>query len=100
MSFPKKSELEKMLKQLEKVEGSLALRPDATPLEKFRFGLCQKFLNYQLDNNLTQRDLARILEIDDAKVSKILHHRIDEFSTDRLINLYMKIDPKVEIKVA
>jgi predicted XRE-type DNA-binding protein len=100
MSFPKKSEIEKILKKLEKEKGTLALSPDATALEKFRFGICQKFLKYKLQNNLTQKELAQIVEIDEAKMSKILHHRIKEFSTDRLINLYMKIDPNVEIRVA
>lgn len=100
MSFPKKSEIDKMLKKLENKKGAIALSPDASPLEKFRYGLCQKFLRYKLQNNLNQKDLAKILEIDEAKMSKILHHRIKEFSTDRLINLYVKIDPNVEINVA
>lgn len=100
MSFPKKTEIDEMLKKLEKEKGTIALSPDATPLDKFRFGICQKFLKYKLQNNLTQKELAKIVEIDEAKMSKILHHRIKEFSTDRLINLYMKIDPNVEINVA
>lgn len=44
MVFPSKSELDRALKKLEKAEGTLALSPDATPLEKFRFDLCQKFI--------------------------------------------------------
>jgi predicted XRE-type DNA-binding protein len=100
MSFPKKDEIDEVLKELEKKEGTAALSPDATPLEKLRFGICQKFLKFKLENNLTQKELAKTLEVDEAKVSKILHHRIKEFSTDRLINLYLKIDPNMEIKVA
>jgi len=37
--------------------------------------------------------------VDEAKASKILHHRIDEFSTDRLIALYSKLDPDLKLKV-
>lgn len=100
MGFPKKTEINEMLKKLEKKKGSVALSADASPLEKFRFGICQRFLKYKLEKNLTQKELAEIVEIDEAKMSKILHHRIKEFSTDRLVNLYMKINPDVEISVA
>lgn len=100
MGFPKKREIQEALKKLEQKEGTLALSPNATPLEKFRYGICQKFLTYKYEHNLTQRELAKMLEIDDAKMSKILHHRIKEFSTDRLINLYLKINPNIEIEVA
>jgi hypothetical protein len=29
-----------------------------------------------------------------------LHNRIDEFSTDRLISLYEKLNPNLELKVS
>lgn len=70
-----------------------------TPLEKFRFDLCQKFLKYKMKHKLTQKQLAQELGIDEAKVSKILHHRIKEFSTDRLILLYSTLDSDFKLKV-
>lgn len=100
MAFPTKNEIKTVLKKLKKVEGTLMLPDDATPLEKFRFELCQRFIKYKLDNNLTQAEFAKILGIDGPKMSKILHHRIDEFSTDRLINLYSCINPNLKLKVA
>lgn len=100
MGFPSRKEIQKVLKQLEKAEGSLALHPNATPLEKFRWDICQKFIAYTLQHDCSQTELAKILGIDKAKMSKILHHRIDEFSTDRLISLYQKINPKVKLKVS
>lgn len=100
MGFPTKKEIEKTLKDLKHTEGTLALSPKATALEKFRFNLCQSFLKYKQEKNLTQRKFAEILKVDEAKVSKILHHRIKEFSTDRLINLYLIIDPEIEIRFA
>ena len=44
--------------------------------------------------------MAAILEIDEGKVSKILRNRLSEFSTDRLITLYERINPKIKLKVA
>ena len=99
MGFPNKTELERALKKLEKVDGTLALKSDATPLEKFRFDLCQKFIKYKKSHGLNQKELAGVLGIDEPKVSKILRHRIDEFSTDRLIELYSRLDPELKLRV-
>src|ERR1700722_14167384 len=100
MAFPDKRHLDKVRKKLESVEGTLMLSPDASPLEKLRWDLCQKFLKYKTDHDLTQDQLAETLGIDKAKISKILRHRIDEFSTDRLISLYQQLNPGTKIRVS
>jgi predicted XRE-type DNA-binding protein len=99
MAFPKREEIKRVLKKLENAEGTLALPENPTSLQKFRWDIQQKFVAYILEKGISQRKLAEILEIDEGKVSKILHHRLDEFSTDRLIMLYEKLDPKVKLKV-
>ena len=100
MGFPTKAEVKRALKKLEKVEGTLAPPANPTPLQKFRHDIQQKFVGYKLDRKISQRELAEILEIDEGKVSKILHNRLSEFSTDRLIKLYEKLDPSVRLKIA
>lgn len=99
MGFPSKTEVKKALKKLEKAEGTLGLPENPTALEQFRFDLCQRFLKYKMEHKLTQKQLSEELGIDEAKVSKILHHRIKAFSTDRLISLYSKISPDLKFKV-
>jgi predicted XRE-type DNA-binding protein len=99
VGFPDKKERERALKKLQKVEGSLALNANETVLEKFRFDLCQKFLIFKNVHALSQIELALLLGTDAAKVSKILHHRIHEFSTDRLIELYLKLEPDLKLRV-
>jgi predicted XRE-type DNA-binding protein len=49
---------------------------------------------------MSQDDLAEVIGVDKAKVSKILHHRIDEFSTDRLVELFQSLNPRMKIKVS
>ena len=100
MGFPSKTEIKRVLKKLEKEKGTLLLSPNATPLEKFRYDICQKFVLFKMNHHISQKELAQKLEIDEAKVSKILHHRIKEFSTDRLISLYSKLDSNVKLRVA
>jgi predicted XRE-type DNA-binding protein len=100
MSFPKKSEIKRALKSLKNIPGTLMLPENPTALERFRWDLCQKFIKYLHVHACTQKRMAQLLGVDESKVSKILHHRIDEFSTDRLISLYEKLDPKVKLKVS
>jgi predicted XRE-type DNA-binding protein len=99
MGFPTKSEIKKVLKKIEKSPGTLALPENPSPLQKFRHDIQQRFVAYKLEKDISQKELAEALEIDEAKVSKILRNRIDEFSTDRLISLYERINPRVKLKV-
>ena len=100
MGYPSKERLSKVLEKLEKAEGALALPSNSSALDKFRYEICQKFAKYVLKNKCTQKELAKTLDIDEAKVSKILNYRIDEFSTDRLISLYEKLNPAVKLAVS
>ncbi len=99
MGFPSKAEISRVLKKLEKAEGTLAPPANPTPLQKFRHEIQQKFVGYILVKKISQREMAETLGIDEGKISKILHNRLEEFSTDRLINLYEKLDPNLKLKV-
>jgi predicted XRE-type DNA-binding protein len=59
----------------------------------------QKFVQYQRENDLTLEEMGHILGIDRGKVSKILRHHIDEFSTDRLIGYLQILYPETKLKV-
>ena len=99
MGFPNKRQLNRVLPKLVKAEGTLMIAPDATPLEKLRWDICQKFVRYKVEHDATLEEMAEAVGVDKAKISKILHHRIDEFSTDRLIKLCQELNPRLKIKV-
>ena len=100
MGFPSESELKRIRRKLSRTQGTLMLSPDATPLERFRWDICQKFVVYKQKKRLTVEQLAKILGTDKAKVSKILRHRIQSFSTDRLLTLLQIIYPETKLRVA
>ncbi|WP_216639884.1 XRE family transcriptional regulator [Halobacteriovorax marinus] len=99
MVIPKEKELKSISKKLTRTQGTLMLPNNPTPLEKFRWDICQMFLKYKIEHNLTQKELAERIGIDKAKMSKILRHRIDEFSTDRLIKLFFIVEPNLTLEV-
>ncbi len=101
MGWPSKAEIKRVIKKIEKKgEWTIAPPENPTPLEKFRHDIQQKFVSYKLKTKISQREMAEIIGVDEGKVSKILHNHLEEFSTDRLISLYEKINPKIKLKVS
>ncbi len=97
--FPSEKELKEMRALLDKAPASKLLPKNASPVEKTKFSLCEKFVIYKNKNNLTQRALAEKIGIDEALMSKILHYSFEEFTTDRLIRYLSEIYPNVTIEV-
>ncbi len=98
--WPSKHDLGKILPELEKSEGSLHLSKSAGPLDRFRWELCQRILKYKVSHNLKQKELAKMLDIDEPQMSRILRHRIENVSTDKLAGFVLKLEPGVELKVS
>ena len=94
MKFPSERELAKVRKKLEKVEGSLLLAPNATPLEKLRYEICRQFVIYAREHDLKSKELAKIVGVDESLMSKVLRYRHERFSTDKLVEMLAKIYPK------
>jgi predicted XRE-type DNA-binding protein len=99
MGFPSREEIERASIKLRNAEGTILPPENPTPIENLRWEICQKFVVYKLDSNITQKDLAAQIGVDEAKVSKILRHRIEEFTTDRLVELFYKIDKNFSLKL-
>ncbi len=100
MAFPSEKELKKIRSKLGKAQGFLMLDPKADQLAKFRFEICQGLLKYARDKKLTAIEMAKLLGITKADMSRIFNHRIDRFSTDKLIRLYAKVRPNYRLEVA
>ena len=55
--------------------------------------ICQLFIRFERDNNLKQTELAEMIGVDKSDAHRILHHRIDSISTDRLLGYLNMIKP-------
>jgi predicted XRE-type DNA-binding protein len=51
------------------------------------------------DRKLTQLKAAKLLKIDQPKVSALMHGRLDGFSSDRLLRFLTSLDQDVEIVI-
>lgn len=100
MRYPSQKKLSQIEKKLRRIEGTLMVGPSASPAEKFRWELCQRLVKYMVAKDLSQIEFARLLQIDQSRVSEIVNHRIDKVSTDKLLAYNEQINPNVEFKIA
>ena len=100
MSYPSKKKLKEMDEKLKNIEGTRMVGPSSSPSEKFRWELCQLLVKYIVDNSISQVEFAKLMGIDQARVSEIVNHRIDKVSTDKLISYNEQIHPNITFKIA
>jgi len=100
MTFPSEKALKKVRKKLENKKGFQMLDPEADELAKLRFRICQDLLKYAKKHELGTVELGEELGISKSDVSRIFNHRIERFSTDRLLRLYAIVFPDFKLKVS
>lgn len=99
MGCRSEKQLKKIRKQLQKVEGSRLAGEEGTPIEKLKYKICQKFVEYHLETGISQKELSILLGIDEALVSKLLRNRVESFSLDRLLRYLEIIHPNYRIEL-
>ena len=93
MSFPKDDEIKGILKELEGVEPTLVIDlKNASKSDVLKYKLCQEFVKILKSENITQVELTRKLNVDKAIVNKIVLHKIDTFTIDRLVDLLSQLE--------
>lgn len=98
--MPSKKELDRVRAKLENVEAVRILPDDASNVDKLKYSLCKIFVTYLRTSKTTQVDLAKMLDVDPARISEIIKYKIELFTVDRLLTLAEKFNPKLRIKIA
>ena len=74
-------------------------RNESSVLFETKKRLCEQFLGYVNKHGINQRELAARIETDESVVSKILHIKVDEFTTDFLVKKLNALYSDIEIKI-
>ena len=92
MGFPSKEKISKVLAEIEELEPTLVIDYEtASKSDILKYQLCQEFVKILKEEEISQAELARKLGVDRAIVNKIILHKIDTFTVDRLMDLYSSI---------
>ncbi len=88
----KKQDIKKILTSLKNAKPTLVIDySTSSQSDVIKYKLCQEFIKILKSEDITQVELAKKLKVDKAIVNKIVLHRIDYFTIDRLIDLLSKV---------
>ena len=99
--YPDEKDLQDILKKLssDEVIGSTVIPKNAPESDKIKYKLCGKILEYKIAKNLTQKELAEKIGLDEPETSRVLHYKIERYSIERLLGYAMVLYPKLTIEV-
>ena len=99
--YPEEKKLKEMLEKLssDDVIGSTVIPKNAPESDKIKYKLCEKILEYKLAKNLTQKELAEKIGLDEPETSRVLHYKIERYSIERLLGYATALYPKLTIEV-
>lgn len=94
MAFPNANEIESILNELKDAEPTLVIDyKEVSYSDVLKYKLCQEFVKLLKEEKISQAELSRRLGVDKAVVNKIILHRIEHFTIDRLVDLYSSLRP-------
>ena len=92
MKFPKGQDLESIIDEIKDKEATLVIDfKSSSTADILKYQLCQEFVKILKDEDLKQVELARKLGVDKSTVNKIILHKVDSFTVDRLMDLLSSI---------
>jgi predicted XRE-type DNA-binding protein len=97
--WPSEEVLSEAEKHMNRGLASKLLSEEASPVERIKHELCVYFIRYCRDEKITQRELAKRLDVTESRVSEILHYHHEQYSIDRLLELLYRVSHKVTVKV-
>lgn len=100
VNWPNKEDLKRMAKKLARAKGTQSLPPHASPVEQIKYSLCEVVVRYCVEHEISQRELAHILEVNESRVSEMVHYRIEKLTIDRLVKHLTKLKQNIKIQVA
>lgn len=80
-------------------EGNYLLPDNASLLDKTKYRICERILNYKYDNKLTTEELAEQINLSVPETKEILFCHIHKFTLDRLITYFDNLHIPFEIKI-
>jgi len=105
-TFPPKEEFERVVKRIARSDKrtNFSLAPNATPVEKAKYSICQNILTYKQDNNIPVKKLAQQFGLTTAKTEAILYSHFNEFNLEELIDyancLHLSYQVKIKLPYA
>ncbi len=93
MSYPNQEKIFKVLDKIKasKIKPTELIDESASPIDKMKFNVCQAILLFKREHDFSNLELAEILGVGPAVVSRIVHCQITKFKVDSLLSYYFAL---------
>ena len=98
--WPKEKDLKRMRDLLSEGDATQIVDPKMLSSgDRAKYNICEQIIRYQNSKDLSQKALAKLLDENEALVSKIVRYRFQEFTIDRLMKFLTVLYPKAELRL-
>lgn len=98
--WPSNEKIEEVLEIVKNADASRPLPKGADAVDRLKHRLCREVLMFKHTRELSNEDMAKMLDVDKSEVSKIINYHIDRYTIDRLYRLTLKLLPDLQIDFA
>lgn len=98
--------LDQIIEQIQNIEslkGTITVPGPRSPVsDQLKFKLCQQILKFKIKKQLTNSALAKILKVNQTRVSEICRSQYHLYTIDRLIDLIQILsenDKELKLKI-
>ena len=98
--FPSERNIKSKLRKLNRGAAAEGLPASASPSDRFKYELCEGIVRTMLEKGITQREMGKLLAVDEARVSEVVHYKLKKLTVDRLLGYHERLNPKVKFKIA
>ena len=98
--FPSEEVLKAVRKKLADVPGSYLLPEDASLVDKAKYEVCKQFVVILRKRSLSRRELAKLIDVPETRMSEIVRYHIHKFTLDKLLSYLEKMKPDVKFNIS
>jgi hypothetical protein len=93
MTYPDKERIYKVLDKIKsgKLKVTELIDESASPIDRMKFNICQQIIKFKRQHDYNNKELAQIIGVGPAVVTRLLYCQIDRFKIDTLLNYYSSL---------
>ena len=100
---PDPKELKEIRDQLtypERDISNIVAPPNATEMDLVKIKICHLIDGYRIEKQLRQKELAKLLSIDESRMSELMKGKVENYTIERLFGYLKSLNPRFKLEVA
>jgi len=99
-NWPSDEELKMIRKELLYPDGDdsdIVAPPNANEIDLFKIQICHFIDGYRIERQLKKKEVAKLLEIDESRMSEMMNGKVENYSIERLYGYLKKLNPNYSL---